>query len=121
VTPEGQVKKNLKELLDTYETIYIFNPVPSGYGKSSLDTLLCYRGRFIAVEAKAPGKQPTPRQRFTTREIRAAGGKVFRVDGTDDHPLEPLKAYLDELSKQPDLGSGIPPPQAGGGAGDAAA
>lgn len=98
MTPEGEVKKQLKELLDTYEKIYIFNPVPSGYGKSSLDTLLCFRGQFIAVEAKAPRKQPTPRQRFVTREILAAGGKVFRVDGTDAYPLTPLKAHLDELA-----------------------
>jgi hypothetical protein len=101
MTPEGEVKKQLKELLDTYEKLYIFNPVPSGYGKSSLDTLLCYRGKFIAIEAKAPGKEPTPRQRFTTREILAAGGKVFRFDGTAHYPLGPIKAYLDELALSP--------------------
>jgi hypothetical protein len=100
MTPEGEVKKELRELLDTYEKIYIFNPVPSGYGKSSLDTLICFRGRFIAVEAKKPGKEPTPRQRFTTREILAAGGRVFRFDG-DRYPLAPLKAYLDELADTP--------------------
>jgi hypothetical protein len=107
MTPEGEVKKQLKELLDGYEKIYIFNPVPSGYGKSSLDTLLCYRGKFIAIEAKAPGKEPTPRQRFTTREILAAGGKVFRFDGTADHPLERIRAYLDELAADP--GAGLEP------------
>lgn len=100
MTPEGRVKKDLKELLDNYEKIYIFNPVPYGYGKSSLDTLICFRGRFIAIEAKAPGKEPTPRQRFTTREIRAAGGRVFRFDG-DRYPLAPLQAYLDELADLP--------------------
>jgi hypothetical protein len=102
MTPEGKVKKALKELLDSYDNIYIFNPVPSGYGKSSLDTLLCFRGMFVAIEAKAPGKPPKPRQIYTTREITSAGGKVFRVDGTPEYPLEPLKRYLDELAASSD-------------------
>ena len=38
------------------------------------DLHVCYRGRFIAIETKAPGKQPTDAQlRYRDRVIKAGG------------------------------------------------
>lgn len=59
---------------------YIFMPVQSGFGSTTLDFLGCIAGKFIAIETKADGtKKLTPRQIATMDFIRLAGGKVFVV------------------------------------------
>jgi hypothetical protein len=84
-TPEGAVKKKIKRVLDKYRNvIYVYMPVPGGFGKSSLDYLGCFYGKFFAIEAKRPGGKPTPRQWTMIAAIEAAGGKVFVIDGEDE-------------------------------------
>jgi hypothetical protein len=56
-------------------------PVQSGLGAKTLDYLICIRGFFVGLEAKAPGKSYTPLQEVHKHEIEAAGGTVFLVDG----------------------------------------
>jgi hypothetical protein len=73
MTPEGAVKKEIKEALKAHGA-YFFMPVPTGLGKRTVDFLVCFNGRFLAIEAKAPGKTATALQRKTLREISAAGG-----------------------------------------------
>jgi len=68
-------------LLRSIPDLYYFMPVPSGYGESSLDYLGSFRGRFFAVETKAPGKKPTDRQNMIIERIRKSGGAVFIIDG----------------------------------------
>ena len=66
-------------------------PVPSGFGESTLDYIGCYRGKYFAVETKAPGKKPTDRQNMVIDRMRKAGGKVFVIDGD----LTELKQWID--------------------------
>lgn len=75
---EERVKKHVKRLLDRYKVHY-FMPVQSGYGGQSLDFLCCHKGRFLAVETKAPGKHLTARQSLIQGQIQAAGGTVFVI------------------------------------------
>jgi hypothetical protein len=90
-TPEGKVKRKVSALLKSYSGLFYTMPVPSGFGESTLDYLGCYRGLFFAVETKAPGGKPTPRQETTIATMRAAGATVFVIDGdTTD-----LKLWLD--------------------------
>ena len=81
MTPEGKVKqaivKSLKEV-----GAYYFMPVQNGMGAPSLDFLVCHGGKFIGIEAKAPGKKPTPRQELTMRAMQESQGIVFVVDST---------------------------------------
>ena len=56
-----------------------FMPVQSGYGTVALDYLLSIRGRFVAIETKAPGKSLTPLQEGTKAAIEEAGGIVLVV------------------------------------------
>ena len=56
-TPEGKVKVKIRKLLANYRPIYIFMPVPVAYQAASLDYLICYLGRFIAIEAKRGGNE----------------------------------------------------------------
>lgn len=77
-TPEGKVKERVKTLLKKYG-VYQHWPVQMGYGAPTLDCVACYRGFYLAIETKAPGKAPTPRQRLTIDEMWKAGAKVFVV------------------------------------------
>lgn len=77
-TPEGKVKDEVRPLLKQYGA-YTHSPVQNGMGKPSLDFVCCCRGRYFAVETKAPGNHLTPRQELTKKEIEDAGGKVFVV------------------------------------------
>ncbi len=81
-TPEGKIKKEIKELLRLHD-VYWFCPVQNGLGAPSLDFLCCFSGKFIGIEAKAPGKKPTPRQLNTMDEMFKAGADVFVVDGPE--------------------------------------
>lgn len=90
-TPEGKVKERVKKLLKRFN-IYWHMPVQNGMGSPSLDFICCVRGYYLAIETKAPGNKPTPRQVLTIKEIEAAGGFVFVV-ATDDDLLR-LESFL---------------------------
>jgi hypothetical protein len=68
-------------------------PVPAGYGRPTLDFIGCYGGHYFAVETKAKGKKPTPRQMDTIDRMRAAGAEVFIVIGEDD--TDQLRHWLE--------------------------
>ena len=95
MTPEGKVKVKITKLLKGYKGLYYFMPVPHGYQKRTVDYLVCYCRRFIAIEAKKPKGKPTAMQGFTMREITNAGGETFVV--TNDEELLVLKEFLDHL------------------------
>jgi hypothetical protein len=85
MTPEARTKYLIKKVLDKYSTnIYYYMPVPGGFGAATLDYLGFYFGHGFAIEAKAPGKRPTPRQMLTIGHMFRSGARVFVVDGTDD-------------------------------------
>lgn len=85
-TPEGKVKEKVKRVLKAHDAYYHM-PVQNGMGSPTLDFVGCHFGRYFAIETKAPGKKPTPRQELTIDQIRQAGGKVFVIDG-DTSDLE---------------------------------
>ena len=84
-TPEGEVKAEIKLILKKFgNDVYWNMAVPSGFGTSTLDFLVCLRGKFIAIEAKAtPADKPTRLQSDTARRIVAAGGVALRVDSSN--------------------------------------
>lgn len=87
MTPEGKVKRQIKKVVDNYRnygTLYCYMPVPGGYGAPTLDYIGFFYGHGFAIEAKAPGKAPTPRQELTIAQMRSAGARVFVIDGTDN-------------------------------------
>jgi hypothetical protein len=96
--PEALVKKRINYLLAKYEGLYKFMPVQSGIGAKSLDYLICYRGRFIGIEAKAGNNLPTPLQLDTIDRILDAGGITLVVN---EFNLNKLEALLDELTNVP--------------------
>ena len=79
MTPEGIVKAMIKDRLGE-EGAYFFMPVQTGYGAKTLDFLVCWRGFFLSIEAKAPGKAPTKYQQITMQRILDAGGIAVCID-----------------------------------------
>ena len=110
MTPEGKVKRKIKRVLARYDRLWGDWPVPGGYGKSTLDYIGNAGGRFFAIEAKAPGEEPTTLQENAMRDIRRAGGATFVIDTEDEATVEfvKLKAFLEhhcglkEASDDPD-------------------
>ena len=79
MTPEGRVKLKVKMLLALYSSTWGYMPVPYGYGKQALDFIICFWGKFLAIETKAPGEDLTGPQRLCAVEILEAGGTVFVI------------------------------------------
>jgi hypothetical protein len=102
-TPEGKVKKKVKERLKA-RGIWYYAPVQMGMGVVGIPDFICCQpvvitqamvgktfGRFLAIETKAPGKLDTltPNQEARIAEIRAAGGAAIVID--DDVHILNLK------------------------------
>ena len=82
-TPEVKVKARVKKFL-TEREIYFTMPFTAGYGASGVpDFLVCYQGRFIALECKANGNKPTALQEDNMNRIRRSKGIAVVVDETN--------------------------------------
>lgn len=94
MTPEGTVKAKVKAVLKRYAGgMWYDMPVPGGYGRSSLDFYGACFGHAFAIETKAPGKKPTPRQQACIDDMRNAQIMVFVIDG-DTGELEQWLAEI---------------------------
>ena len=91
-TPESKVKKKISAYLNELPMTWYNMPVPSGYGRPTLDYIGAVNGYAFAIEAKAPGEKPTPRQEATMEEMRKGRVAVFAVD-MDRLPLDPFKEW----------------------------
>lgn len=94
-TPEGIVKAAVNKVLACYPESYVFMSVPYGYGKSTLDYLVCHYGEFITIETKKNGGVLTDRQEDILWEIQTARGMYFVIDGVNK--CGPLAAYLEQV------------------------
>ena len=81
-TPEGNPKAEIKAWLKE-QGAYVFSPVQTGYGKRTLDLLVCWEGLFVGIEVKAPGKVATWLQAMIICDIQDAGGVSFCVDSLE--------------------------------------
>lgn len=84
-TPEGKVKKQVRDFLRKHD-IWFYQPVQNGMGVVGIpDFICCWKGRFIAIETKAPGKlsQVTANQQRVIDAIREHGGLALVVDSVD--------------------------------------
>jgi pantoate kinase len=92
-TPEAKVKAAIRKILDTTRAYYAM-PMGSGYGNSGVpDFLVCHKGQFIGIEAKAGKGKTTALQDAHIAQIRTAGGVAMVVN---ENNLEELKEFLNE-------------------------
>lgn len=99
MTPEGKVKKKVKEYLQSIGAWY-YMPVSNGMGRVGCpDILVCYKGLFMAFETKAPGKikNVTANQQREIDEIQRANGLAHVVDD-----VEQVKSLLATFERKPD-------------------
>ena len=82
MTPEGKVKAAVKAFLKA-KGAWFCTPMGTGFGNSGVpDFLVCWNGKFIAIETKAPGKRSntTVLQDKQIMGIHTAGGIAVVVD-----------------------------------------
>lgn len=93
-TPEAKVKAAIRRWLKAND-VWFCMPIGTGFGTAGVpDFVCCWRGQFLAIEAKAPGKRTntTALQDYQIAAIHAAGGVAVVVD--DAAQLELIGATL---------------------------
>ena len=96
MTPEGKIKQKIDKLLKR-KGIWFFKPQAGPFGRSGVpDYIVCARGAFIGIEAKAnKTRKPTALQTRGMEMIVGTGGKCFVV--YDQATLEHVEDALDLL------------------------
>lgn len=92
MTPEGRVKAQVKQWLKD-RGIWYYMPVQNGMGVTGIpDFICCWKGRFIGIETKAPGKRAnlSANQERQIHLIHRSGGVAIVVDDA---------AQLDQLER----------------------
>lgn len=93
MTPESAIKKDINKYLDLVPDLFHFPVINNGYGKGGVpDRVICYKGLFVAIEVKVPGKTATVRQRTRIAEIINAGGRAEVV-----WSVENVREIIDSL------------------------
>jgi|TARA_R110000868_G_scaffold354658_1_gene615971 hypothetical protein len=88
MTPEALVKKRIRKILEESKA-YFAMPIGTGYGNSGVpDFLICNRGGFIAIEAKAGKGKTTALQESHLAKIRDAGGIAIVINEENIHALK---------------------------------
>ena len=88
MTPEAKVKKRIKDILNKLGAYYVM-PHGAGYGNAGApDFIVCHKGRFIGIEAKAGNNKATSLQLHNLMQIRKSGGVSFVVNEDNINELE---------------------------------
>jgi hypothetical protein len=93
MTPEGRVKKAVKDILLRHDVLpgpeggshgWYFMPVAGRFGKRGIPDFICnVAGYFVAIETKANGEEPTDLQELNLNGITKASGISLVVDETN--------------------------------------
>ena len=86
-TPEGKVKRAIKQYLRQLPDTWFYMPVQNGMGVTGIpDFIVCIKGKFLGLEAKAPGREAdtTPNQDDNLERIRQSGGVSAVVTSVND-------------------------------------
>ena len=96
MTPEGRVKKRVKEIITSLgKDAFHFFPATGGYGKSGVpDIVACVRGRFIGIECKAGDNKPTALQVKALEDIALAGGVSVVINESN---IDRLRVLLQRI------------------------
>lgn len=92
---ESAFKRQIKDMLN--ERGAFWSSVQGGPGSKpgDPDIVACYKGRYIAIEAKMPGGRQRYEQKDRQREIEAAGGTYLLA-----YDLETISNELDKIDEE---------------------
>ena len=91
-SPEGYEKAEIDAFLKSIGA-YVVTVTTFGYGGSGApDRVCCLGGRFVGIEVKREGKEPTAIQDRRMSEIRKAGGVAFW--GTSEKVIGEMNQWL---------------------------
>ncbi|MCC5910041.1 MAG: VRR-NUC domain-containing protein [Clostridiaceae bacterium] len=91
---EKTIQKKITDYLKQQSDTWFFKTHGGMYQVAGIpDIILCYRGQFIALEIKVPGKKPTKLQEKVLKDITAAGAIAEVV-----YSVEDVRGILGNLS-----------------------
>lgn len=89
-TPEGEIKDQVRKILDEMGAYYFF-PAANGYGRTGIpDVIACIGGHFVGIECKAGSKQPTALQQRELDNIEKAKGTGILINADNISNLKNL-------------------------------
>jgi Holliday junction resolvase len=82
--PEAKIGRKIRDYLDELGA-FTFKVHGGPQMMAGLpDIVCCYKGKFIGIEVKQPGQNPTQRQKFVHSLIARSGGVVIVARSVDD-------------------------------------
>lgn len=99
--PEEKAKREVKKILEE-SGYFFFKPQMGGFGKVGIpDFIACVNGYFLAVETKAIGEEPTPKQQEQIDEIKTSKGVALVITEENLGILRITIEYLKSLVPSP--------------------
>lgn len=97
MTPEGELKKNIRRLLEERGAFWS-NVSGGAYSKpGDPDIVACFLGFYLAIEAKANAGRQSEIQKVRQSEVEAAGGRYVLARSEED-----VSRALDFILENPD-------------------
>jgi hypothetical protein len=82
---EAALIQKIRKYLSTLPECFFWKEHGGQYGTAGIpDIIVCYKGRFIALEAKVGRNKPTTLQAVTIEQIRRAGGVAAVVRSVEE-------------------------------------
>lgn len=92
-TPESKFKSEIKDYLKTFPNLFMHSVPGAAYGKlGAPDIVVCYKGRYIGIEAKTYEGTFSEWQKTRKAQIEAAGGIAIFARSLDD-----IKNVMEEM------------------------
>lgn len=92
---EQDLINKIKTYLDSVKDLFYWKEHGGQFGTAGIpDIIICYKGRFLGLECKQPGRKPTILQAITLNKIMRAGG--IGVVITD---VNQVKEMIESLSQ----------------------
>lgn len=90
---EKEVVDSIKNYLQAIPNLFYWKEHGGQFGTAGIpDIIICYKGRFIALEVKRPGGKPTLLQKITLNKIEKAKGIAKLVTS-----VEQVKEIIENL------------------------
>lgn len=90
---EANLTDKIKQYLKSVDGLFFWKEHGGQFGTTGIpDLIVCYRGRFIALEVKTDRGKTTVLQEVTIRKIIKAGGYAKVVRSVDE-----VRAVIDAL------------------------